>query len=142
MTRISVIVATAGAALTLGVQAGFAQEIPATLGVSPEVARQLELAAFDERPATLAVSPEVARRIELANFDGRPATLAVSPEVARQIELPTLDSKGTGQPLPDPVASSGSNVEWSKVGIGLGIGILLAVGLFGAVRASRRPLAH
>ncbi len=144
--------AIAGTALTYGVQAVSAQEGPATLAVSPEVARQVEMQSFDARPATLAVSPEVARQVELGAFDARPATLAVSPEVAgevaRQLEV-RLDSQGvvqsSRQPVPAPISvtSSGSEIGWPQVGIGFGIGIVLALGLFVGLRMSRtRHLAH
>jgi hypothetical protein len=44
-----------------------------------------------------------------------------------------------------PVASSGSgrDIAWSQLGIGLGVGIVLAFGLMLALRVTRqRPLAH
>src|SRR5262249_6300439 len=44
-----------------------------------------------------------------------------------------------------PVASSnsGTDIDWSQLGIGLGIGIALALGLMLVFRATRqRPLAH
>ena len=44
-----------------------------------------------------------------------------------------------------PVASSGSgrDIAWSQLGIGLGIGVVLAFGLMLALKATRqRPLAH
>jgi hypothetical protein len=129
--RISMITAIAGAALALGVQPVSAQEGPATLAVSPEVARQLEEAAFDARPANLAVSPELAR------------------EVALQLAGARQDSQGAAQfptqpeSEPVPVASSGSEIEWPQIGIGFGIGLLLAVGVFVVLRMNRtRPLAH
>ena len=128
--RISIITAIAGTALTLGVQAVPAQERPATLAVSPEVARQVEMQSFDARPATLAVSPEVAG------------------EVARQLEV-RLDGQGIAQssrqsePATISVTSSGSEIGWPQVGIGFGIGIVLALGLFVGLRMSRtRQPAH
>ena len=46
-------------------------------------------------------------------------------------------------PVSSPVTSSGREIEWPQVGIGVGIGALLAVGLLLAVRYTRpRPLAH
>ena len=50
-----------------------------------------------------------------------------------------------------PVAASaevstidvGRDIEWPQIGIGFGVGVLLAIGLLLAVRATRiRPLAH
>jgi hypothetical protein len=42
------------------------------------------------------------------------------------------------------VASSGTDIDWSQLGIGFGIGIALALGLLLMVRVTRhnRPLAH
>ena len=40
-------------------------------------------------------------------------------------------------------ADTGSRLEWPELGIGFGFGILLAVGLFLAMRMTKvRPLAH
>ena len=47
------------------------------------------------------------------------------------------------EPRQATVSSSGTEIEWSQIGIGLGIGILLMLGLTLAVRATRHPpLAH
>jgi len=47
-------------------------------------------------------------------------------------------------PVAEPVTSSGTDVEWSQVGIGVGIGLALAIALGLSLRATRhnRPLAH
>lgn len=46
-------------------------------------------------------------------------------------------------PAQVPAIDAGRNIEWPQVGIGFGVGVLLAVGLLLAVRATRiRPLAH
>ncbi len=45
----------------------------------------------------------------------------------------------------DPVSAknSGRDVEWPQVGVGFGLGLLLAIGLFVAMRSTRiRTLAH
>ena len=63
---------------------------------------------------------------------------------------PTVDYKDANErvdlpttPESTPVASSGREVEWPQIGIGLGIGILLAAGLWLAMRASKPgPLPH
>jgi hypothetical protein len=59
------------------------------------------------------------------------------------------DDKSTfGQPndttVQVPVASSGTDIDWSQLGIGFGIGVALALGLLLMVRVTRhnRPLAH
>jgi hypothetical protein len=42
-----------------------------------------------------------------------------------------------------PTTSSGTEIEWPQVGIGFGIGMLLAFGLFVTLRLAHvRPLAH
>ena len=51
------------------------------------------------------------------------------------------------EPVSVPVAgsplNSGRDLEWPQIGIGFGLGIVLALGLFLAMRYSRtRPLAH
>ena len=47
------------------------------------------------------------------------------------------------QPVSTVTAGSGNELEWPQLGIGFGIGLLLAVGLFLAVRMTRvPPLAH
>jgi hypothetical protein len=39
--------------------------------------------------------------------------------------------------------TSGREIEWPQIGIGFGIGLLLAAGLYLAMRFTRiRPLAH
>ena len=45
---------------------------------------------------------------------------------------------------PGPVqVTNGRDIEWPQVGIGLGIGVLLMIGLYMALKATRqRPLAH
>jgi hypothetical protein len=46
-------------------------------------------------------------------------------------------------PAPVSVTTSGRDVEWPQIGIGFGVGILLAFGLYLAVRLTRaRALAH
>ena len=127
--RVSIVTALVGAALTFGVQAVPAQELPATLAVSPKVAKQIQMASFDERPATLAVSPKVAKQLAGASLDSR-----------RALQPAPLRANVTA---PLSVTNSGSEVGWHQVAIGSGIGILLAAGLFLAVRMRRTwPLAH
>src|SRR5262249_55449493 len=54
----------------------------------------------------------------------------------QRVDLPTT-------PVVEPVTSSGTDVEWPQLGIGFGIGILLAIALGLSFRATRhRPLAH
>jgi hypothetical protein len=71
----------------------------------------------------------------------------ISPSPSRDVVLLSGDDHTSFQPVETsaPVASSGSgrDVAWSQLGIGLGIGIVLAFGLMLALKATRqRPLAH
>jgi hypothetical protein len=53
-----------------------------------------------------------------------------------------LDPNTGGEPSPVQVTNS-RDIEWPQVGIGLGIGLLLMIGLYVALKATRqRPLAH
>ena len=61
--------------------------------------------------------------------------------------VPVVDDRFTIDPTsgqnPVTVASSGRDIELPQVGIGLGIGLVLAFGLYLAMRYTRgRPLAH
>jgi hypothetical protein len=49
----------------------------------------------------------------------------------------------TNVPVASPTVSSGRELEWPQIGVGFGIGIVLALGLFLAMKSTRqRPLAH
>jgi hypothetical protein len=57
------------------------------------------------------------------------------------------DNRFQVRPVDEPtqvtVSSSGDEIEWPQIGIGLGIGMLLMLGLLLALRATRHPpLAH
>jgi hypothetical protein len=65
------------------------------------------------------------------------------------VPTPYLDAfERSAPPKGSPAVSteatgSGSDRDWSQLGIGFGLGLLLAVGLFAAMRMTRiRPLAH
>jgi hypothetical protein len=52
-------------------------------------------------------------------------------------------SKPVSRPTTIAASDSGREIEWSQIGMGFGLGILLAVGLFLAMRSTRiRQLAH
>ena len=47
------------------------------------------------------------------------------------------------RPTTIAASDSGREIEWSQIGMGFGLGILLAIGLFLAMRSTRvRHLAH
>jgi hypothetical protein len=65
----------------------------------------------------------------------------------RSIREPVVDDRfridPTSVPSPVTVTSSGREIEWPQIGLGFGIGLLLAAGLYVAMRFTRaRPLAH
>jgi len=65
----------------------------------------------------------------------------------RSIREPVVDDRfridPTNGPVPLSVTTSGREVEWPQIGIGFGIGLLLAAGLYFALRLTRtRQLAH
>lgn len=71
----------------------------------------------------------------------------ISSAPTRDVVLLSGDDHTGIQPVETsaPVASSGSgrDIAWSQLGIGLGVGIVLAFGLMLALKATRqRPLAH
>ncbi len=46
-------------------------------------------------------------------------------------------------PVSSPTVSSGREIEWPQIGIGFGVGIVLMLGLYLALKGTRtRPLAH
>lgn len=111
--------------------------------------------SLTERPAGATVSPLDAR--EKAFGAKREAQLAsaVSPDAFERaveshtgsVREPVVDDRfridPTTVPGPGSVAASGREVEWPQIGIGFAIGLLLAAGLYLAMRLSRtRQLAH
>jgi hypothetical protein len=71
----------------------------------------------------------------------------ISPTPSRDVVLLSGDDHTSFQPVETsaPVVSSdsGRDIAWSQLGIGLGIGIVLAFGLMLALKVTRqRPLAH
>lgn len=80
--------------------------------------------------------------LELANAAGKLDVATISKALATYRDGPerTIPVSTTVQATS---ASSGSDIEWSQVGVAFGLGILLAVGLGLGVRAVRaRPIAH
>jgi hypothetical protein len=68
------------------------------------------------------------------------ATRVVSPDPVRDDRF-RLDASSI--PTPAATISTASDVEWLQIGMGFGGGILLAIGLFLAMRMTRvRQAAH
>ena len=72
---------------------------------------------------------------------------AVAAKLALQPTVSTYRTFGRAEPpvgsAAVPTISSGRGLEWPQIGIGFGVGILLALGLVLALRHTRvRPLAH
>ena len=134
MTRtISLIIGIATAALVVGVPTAFGE---GRLAGSPE---QDSVAFFyaNER-ATLAEQP-------VSTGVSRPD----SHEILTGVESGYVDageratSPNTSPAVSSQASSSGSDLEWSQLGIGFGIGILLALGLYLAMRMTKvRQPAH
>lgn len=144
------------AALTLSVPAGFglgdasdrsgpalapdaferavvaAQRGPGAVGVYGDAVERAAAAREQARPAVTA-SPDA---FERAALNRQRASQPVGHVDRYEADLPS-------GPIASPVSASGWELEWPQLGIGFGIGILLALGLVLAGRLMRfRPLAH
>ena len=171
MTRtISLITATVGAALLFAVPAfgdswGADQRNAGTY-LNPDVADRVA-SAQQQDVATMLDAREQALGVSIQNRVGpvdRERALGTKNELALSSDFyadgfaQALQST-TSRPEPvrddrfrlDPgttassatVTRSGSEIEWSQIGVGFGIGLVLALGLVLAMRYTRiRPLAH
>lgn len=83
--------------------------------------------------------------------DGRSSAIGSYPDAFQRVALTgsstvVLDSHDRGTPVtsaPLSPISTGTGIEWPQVGIGFGVGLLLALGLVFTMRVTRiRPLAH
>ena len=109
----------------------------------------------DQNQATARVSPDLADRVAAASqqeltsmLDARERSLAAK-SVATTVTTsdPVRDDRFRLDPssIPTPAAtiSTARDVEWLQIGIGFGGGIVLAIGLFLAMRMTRvRQAAH
>jgi hypothetical protein len=135
MTRsISLIITIVGGTLAL---------VPAAWGMFPEVVEGTAPTApsvYVDAPgrALPAATPAVVhsdsfQRVDLGGGVTRPTVLVDSHDRTTPVGSTTATS----------ATSSGTEIEWSQIGAGFGLGILLALGLALMVRASRiRPVAH
>jgi hypothetical protein len=102
--------------------------------------------------STPIVSPDAVDRMKAFSQQSRPIT---SPDAVDRADAAranygnriVFDDYRLRDPVNVPVAtstiSSGRDVEWPQIGMGFGLGILLALGLFVALRYTRiRLLAH
>jgi hypothetical protein len=130
--RITLISAVVGAALVLAVPAlgdsWGADRTQASVRVSPDLvdraaaARQQELfAVLDARERSFATS--------------RVAAPAARPEPAHDDHF-RLDPSSLSTPV--ATTDSGGRVEWSQLGIGFAVGVLLMIGLMFALRIPSR----
>lgn len=160
MTRkISLITAVAVAALTVGVPTAFGEgrlagsQEPALAtpdpmiedGFAQAVAASLALQstatyrdAFERGVASGQLDLSTFRNaFDRAGNQSQGLQSSVSYRDAHERAMPVA------APAQVPTIDAGRNIEWPQVGIGFGVGVLLAVGLLLAVRATRiRPLAH
>ena len=101
---------------------------------SPIDARETSFAAKREAQLADVSGPDAFERVVIVSTRETPPLVAD--------DRFRLDPTTGGQPAPVSV-TSGDEVEWPQVGIGLGIGVLLMIGLYLALKATRqRPLAH
>ncbi len=108
-----------------------------------------ERATLAEQPLVGAVSrPDSHETIKPFTYQGAAERAGrISSAPTRDVVLLSGEDHTGVQPVATatPVASSssGRDIAWSQLGIGLGIGIILAFGLMLALKATRqRPLVH
>ena len=135
--KISFIVAIIGAALALAVPAfgdsWGADQNQAAVRVSPDLVDRVVAASQQELSSML----DARERSFAAKRD---ATTTVAPDPVRDDHF-RLDTSSIATPA--AVISSAHAIEWLQVGSGFGGGLLLAIGLFLAVRMTRvRQPAH
>jgi hypothetical protein len=160
----------AGAALTVGAQAAFAMSdasdraTQSQVGLYPDAIDRAVNATLASQSTVNRYPDAVDRAVvgrDFWNYDSRTGkkTSNASPGVASsdlanlfapprsQVRLVGhIDRYELDLPTGNVAAStsgSGREIEWPQLGIGFGVGLLLALGLFLAVRMTRiRPLAH
>ena len=146
MTRtISLIIGIATAALVVGVPTAFGEGRLAGSPVQDGVAffYANEQATLAQQPVSTGVSRpdshEVDRTAGYEDAAVRAARIAPQPNAGLMIGD---DHVTTPSDTSAPTVTSGRDIEWPALGVGLGIGIVLSLGLFLAYRSRQRPLAH
>ncbi len=108
--------------------------------------------ATDHYGGTVRVSPDLvdhavaARQNELASvLDARERAQGTRPGIAAPdpVHDDHLRADQSSTPAPVGTSRSGRDVEWSQVGLGFGVGVLLAIGVLLVLRIPRvRQPAH
>jgi hypothetical protein len=146
----AIITATVAAALVLAVPAwaddwGRDGEQPA-VRISPDLADRAE-AALQRRNATVLDARERSfstKRIDTSQVATNPDWFERAAAAAVRDDVAAITAASASPDVADESsARSGREVEWSQLGAGFGIGLLLALGAYAGVRIARsRPLAH
>jgi hypothetical protein len=101
---------------------------------SPLDAREASFGAKRDAQLTTVPGPDAFERAVITHDNSKPVIVVD--------DRFRLDPNTGVEPTPVQVTNS-RDVEWPQVGIGLGIGVLLMIGLYLALKATRqRPLAH
>ncbi len=150
MTRkISLIIGLAVAALAVSVPAAFGQSQPARdaheRGVVPQIGVHSALSTYRDASQRGAVPQQSAVSTYRDAFQ-RGAQLkpesSLGPSVGTYRDAFERTRPVAG-PTDVPTISSGRELEWPQIGIGFGVGIVLMLGLYLALKGTRtRPLAH
>ena len=134
----------------------FERAVAAQSGSSPIVSPDAVDRALAARLALQSapiVSPDAVDRVK-ATALSRPSTTSITPDAFERAVAATADNgnrivfddrfnESANVPVASSPINSGQDLEWPQIGIGFGVGIVLALGLFLAMRYSRiRPLAH
>jgi hypothetical protein len=135
--KISFIIAIVGAALMLVVPAfgdsWGADQNQATVRISPDLADRVAAARQQELSSMLDARER--------SFAAKSVAMAVTSSDPVRDDRFRLDPSSI--PTPAATISTARDVEWLQIGIGFGGGILLAIGLFLAMRMTRvRQAAH
>ena len=149
-SKITLIIGIAVTALSFGVSTAFGEGRLAGSQEQSGVAYFYanERATLADQPLIGVVSrPDSHETIKPFTYQGAAERAGrISPTPSRGVVVLSGEDHTSFQPVEtsSPVASSGSgrDIAWSQLGIGLGIGIVLAFGLMALKATRQRPLAH